>query len=986
MDIRRSIHRLPLCLLLGIGFGLQSIAQEESDNSVFELSPFVVESEDDQGWTASTTLIGTRTRQAIQDMPISIDAVTVEFLDDIGAYDLEDASIFIAGLDTAPQLDNRNDDGRTSFRGLELGNRENGASSRNFFTWYPRTETYNVERIDFNKGSNSLMFGDTAPGGLATTYTKRARDRNFGQIRASFGSDDSYRMQLDVNQKISDKLFLRLNMIERNRKGYVDYAEDYVFGYHIAATWRPLQNTEIRAEYEKLEYERNRGRTDIQINQRAALGRGFSGSRRDWYTSDGDLYHWDSRLYYESDGQGGFLEPYTIASNDRRNGATGDDLSLAKGFVQNVRDRSTGDVIYSIGPMPITINTYGVRDFVDRPIDNYTVWVEQRLGDLFLEFAANRQEQSQQRNDNSFGNTLNMDSDGRLYLDSNIDRKEFGNDVNNLRFTAAYPLETKWFEQYIVATASYMDDLAYSFRERLVNKAKALDPSTGEYDVSTDLEREHRIRIRGYFDADDPVADLTNPATYDVLVPENIPNVPGLLEPMWVLYTTPNKPFNDKRYTRSASISSSGSYFGGRLISLIGVRWDGFQLKRYTLPNGMAVDGDIDDLIADYGELAWWGQHPYLGTPDEAPEAYAYLPEFDVSDTTYSVGLSWAVLDNMNIYGNYSTSFRWQGTENFLGELLGPQEGITYEVGVKGDFLDKQIIATAAVFQVDRENVAFRFDTGNNSDELEMLFNDGTINIDPDGTMTYEMAAPGSPGFVEIARGLNQERRQVTSSETSEGFEFTLSTQRINGFRARVGVSYIDISSLRDLTKYAALVEIAEQRAAERAPIIAANWPNDPLYDPNELPPFEEDLREYLEDAQNVVASNTGPGLITGSRARPWRFSYVLEYQFSQDSFLDGLRVIYDGKWSEDYLLSTNDSVLWYGGATHPVNLTFIYETELFGYDTSFSLRIRDLHDWENPDGYKPHNGFVDQFTGEETWRYRNIYPTTWEFTASVKF
>ena len=84
--------------------------------------------------------------------------------------------------------------------------------------------------------------------------------------------------------------------------------------------------------------------------------------------------------------------------------------------------------------------------------------------------------------------------------------------------------------------------------------------------------------------------------------------------------------------------------------------------------------------------------------------------------------------------------------------------------------------------------------------------------------------------------------------------------------------------------------------------------------------------------------------------------------------------------------MSTNDGVEWYGGATHPVNLSLLYETKLFGYETDFSLRIRDLHDFSNPDGYKAFSGFVDQFTGEETFRYRNVYPTTWELTATVKF
>ena len=70
-------------------------------------------------------------------------------------------------------------------------------------------------------------------------------------------------------------------------------------------------------------------------------------------------------------------------------------------------------------------------------------------------------------------------------------------------------------------------DLAESLRFRLVNKAKAFDPETGEYDVTEDLEGRHRIRFRNYLDPETldnstPLSDL-----------DNWPNVPGIFEPIF---------------------------------------------------------------------------------------------------------------------------------------------------------------------------------------------------------------------------------------------------------------------------------------------------------------------------------------------------------------------------------------------------------------------------------------------------------------------
>jgi hypothetical protein len=44
------------------------------------------------------------------------------------------------------------------------------------------SDTYNVERIDFGKGSNSLIFGDVEPGGQGSVFTKRAQMKNFGNL------------------------------------------------------------------------------------------------------------------------------------------------------------------------------------------------------------------------------------------------------------------------------------------------------------------------------------------------------------------------------------------------------------------------------------------------------------------------------------------------------------------------------------------------------------------------------------------------------------------------------------------------------------------------------------------------------------------------------------------------------------------------------------------------------------------------------------
>lgn len=959
-------------------------SQDSESEEVFELSPFTVDVSGDEGWRASSTLTGSRTNQELKNVPLSVDALTAEFMEDLGIYTLEDAGNYIAGLDTVPDDERRNDNGSTAFRGMSLGGRENAASSRNNFLWYPRTDNYNVSRIDFNKGSNSLMFGDASPGGQATVYTKRAQFRNFGSITGQYGSYGSNRMMLDVNRKITEKLALRINAVDKAARSYIDFGNDYLRGIDLAGTFKATENTTFRFEVEDMRFERIRAQSALAVNQVAADGLGFSSTSRNYFTTDGDYVDSRARNVYLSDGNGGFQEPFTIDSDDRRRGATGDDLTLYEGSVQQVLGYASSNAdrepFITVGPVTPAINVYGVRSFIERDINNYTFAVEQSVGDLNIEFAANLQEQFQFRNDNDFSTAISVDGNGRLYNDTDLDKKYFGNDVNTVRLTASYPLEIgENISQFFVANVTYLDDEAYSFRNRLINKAKAIDPDTGEYDVTHDGEGRDRIRVRGYYDGGDPTADLRNSSAWDSLRPENLPNIPGVFEPMWVAYTTANKPYTDKRYSKSASLSTNGTYFNGRLRSLLGVREDEFTLKRYKLPGG-----SIADRVAEFGEIAWWGQDVYVGSPDEFPDFYEHVPELNQTSTTYSAGLVFQVNDSVNLYGNNSTSFRWQGTEDFLGRIIGAQEGETRELGLKADFLENKFSVSGAVYEIDRGNVAFRVSSPGSA-AIERLFNDTIIEISPDGELIYLDPEPSDPGYQVTGMGLNQEHRQITASEFSTGYELTLMMARTAGLQARVAISHTDVTSNVDLEDYAEQVRLAEGRVATRQAIIDQYWASDPSYEEGTLPDAENSLRDDLEDVQQALVDNAGEAKIVGSRGRPYMASWILDYKFGENFVLPELRVLLSGRYADNYLMSVNDGVDWFGGSTHPVSLSFNWKTQIKEYPVDFRFKITDLHDFENTE-IREFNGFVDQTSGLETWRLRNIRPTSYDLSATLKF
>lgn len=80
------------------------------------------------------------------------------------------------------------------------------------------------------------------------------------------------------------------------------------------------------------------------------------------------------------------------------------------------------------------------------------------------------------------------------------------------------------------------------------------------------------------------------------------------------------------------------------------------------------------------------------------------------SDTTYRLGAVYAINDVLSVYGSYSQSFRFGGTQgvglvDVNGDPIDPERGENYEVGFKFEGLGGNLLGTAAIFRTDKDNV-----------------------------------------------------------------------------------------------------------------------------------------------------------------------------------------------------------------------------------------------------------------------------------------
>lgn len=834
--------------------------KNEADNAgeAIALSPFTVTTNSDSGWLANTTLVSNRTNTALRDTPVAIDALTDEFMRDIGAYNEFEAAAWVSNVQLADET-GRTDLGRYSFRGIQ----NQWTSNRNFFRWYVPNDNYNIERIDFGKGSNSLLFGDNEPGGLATVYTKRARiGRSFTNALVQGGSFDSWRWQLDHNQSFNSKFAVRLNATRSHEGRNFDYNEFNFYGYHITGTFRPFKNTEIRAEAEAGGHERIWGdnNNSIRINPAAGLGL-------------------NNRLTILPDGR--LLDNTILTNGTSINGVSylmSRDRSDAPGVAVTLTDRDVRQIgAFTFKGFPEHTNWAGPANPNDRHYTTFSVFIEQRITDkLILELAYNQQKQWWDNSVLQDPFTEKVDFTGRRYIDVGWVGQRQQNLVQVPRITLAYTFDRfQWTQQTLVMTAETRMDafMAHTRQHRWYNAPGA----TATTNVSGAAFRPF---FRYYLD---------EPGAYPPRKDTLLSQLPAGTKEFATVLT------GQQHGARAYSASLSGRYFGGRLQSLLGTRYD---------LNDTATLAPYLNQAAHQVQ----GQRFWPGSKSENPTAWTYDPTFHLRRWTYNAGLVFRLNRGTNVYVMDSSSFRFAGMTNFVNDALGPIIGRTREAGLKTAFLDDRLQWNLSYYDLMRRNVRIAFDRGGLTDaQLEAAINAGIPATSPD----YKTVVANSSGDI--------------GDNFSRGWETSFLFFPASGFRARFGGAYGKVTQQNAFKIVHALLAAAEARNV-----------TDPA------------VRGYMATLKSSLSASGGDGKqVAGLGATRASLNYALDYRFANDSRLHGFSVgvngSYNGGFVLGYLDTGTDEQAVNGGRTFTLHATTGYQRRIFDRPVTFRLNVFNL-------------------------------------------
>ncbi len=872
------------------------------------LSPFIVSTENEAGWSANDTLSATRTKQALKDVPVNIDAITADFMEDLGLFSADEVANYVANAFAPPTLENDNQGGAIAFRGLS-----GSTATRNYFRWYVPSDTYNVERIDFGKGSNSLIFGDVEPGGQASVFTKRAQMRNFGTFLSQYNSDGAYRFQLDYNRKLRSNLAVRLNAVRRQERTFQDASTFQLAGETITATWQPLKNTAIRVEYEHGNFENVRGFGGVTIREQSARSRA--------YTND--------RLYYTSDGE--WIIRANLPAADRANGPAGGSPSLVEGEFFDVTMRNAAGAVIGtkrFNGYPKHYNLRGSFDRQNRPFDTASVTIEQRVGPVGLEVAYNYQKQTAIRNDNFFASTISVELSGRPYVETELDEKRFGNTVHSFRGTAVYKFDPwKWMQQLLVASADYREDQVLNYRFNTYNTANVDRGTATALNTNTD-----RVRLRLFLD--DP--RFYSRALFDAMKPANLPTTPTITPKALASFPSGTSSTDGTQWRQASAValSASGRYFNGRVLTLVGARHDWNRNYEY---NGTRTFGPYAEEVAPPKKS------------DALSGEYVQNKQLRLENTSMTGGLTVVLTKDLNFYGVYSESFRFQGVRTFDRERFPPITGVTKEVGLKGSFWNDRASVNLGVFNIDRQNVALSWNgvVDFTTAEIEDLMNPNDVR-------------PGDPRYKYGEEGTASAARYYSSTENSRGADLTLNLRPLKGLQLRFTLARTQVTGQPNLDSFRGYYEAAVKRG-------------------NEAPAL-------LNEAKTLLDSLDIDQKPTGARASPWSASWVVDYAFQRDSspLLRGVRVGLNGSWRDDYLFGIANGQALGGGATHLVHGYVMRDQKIWNQQVRARLGFRNITDLEN--GKLRKTSFTTLANGANVYRYSYVVPLQVDASLTVRF
>ncbi len=669
------LRALVAALLSSTGFAQQrpAAATSADNGETVHLNAFTVTTDKDTGYIAADVISAGRLSTNLLKTPADITVLTRDFMDDVGAVDLNEAARWLTSSDVSFPVDR--DYGTTvSFRGLP-----SSGNTRNYFKQAYTVEGYIMERLEGSRGPNSILYGDSLIGGQVNAITKRASfNRDFLNFKSTFDSEGSVYLYLDVNRKLTDTLAVRLNSQFQEAHSWQDNYFDNRYAGDLTFTYRPWRRAEIRFEAEQ-GFSSRMTRADYLVDQAsnwdgvtgvsapltgnlagAGINRVTTTNRYVYINGLGiiDFQNWGESsgsgltILYNNDGTRRPNQPvlprksFNLQPTDYHSSAHSRNYSL---FMEQSFD--SGLVVELAGD-----HSQQERDGIPAVYRNVYVDVNRLLPDG--------------RANPNFGKNYALGSGTRNPWGFGADYYTGG------RIAAAYPFKTEKFSQTVSSVVQYREHL-FDVNTWNMVVANGTNPNRNA--------GENQLKSRRYFDE----TNLSEP------VPENDPRYQ-------LTHIAARDSQNPHEEMFSMQLNTVGSYFRDRLTAIAGIRWDKYE--------------------ADTRDIA--ERDPITAQPISTR---TNLMEMEIA--TKSLGAVFFPVPWIGGFANYSEGFRPAGPAFGFPQLLGGSGFATAQsesknAGLRLNLFGGKIVGSIGYYESNEQN-------------KDLLLATSTINniwniIDPD--------------------------------------------------------------------------------------------------------------------------------------------------------------------------------------------------------------------------------------------------------------
>ena len=772
---RRSSSGVLAFVLLGSIAVAQPVKTPTAPPAVGEtvqLTPFEVSTTRDQGFVAASSLAGGRLAGDLKDTPVAYSVINREFIDALNLTNLADAAGWSTNTVLSINPDGSGIGADYSFsQGAFNVRGAGGGRQRNFFSYNAPMDSYSVERYDFGRGPNAILFGNGGLGGVNSTMTKQARfDSTFGTFQATLGSWNTLRTTLDYNRPLNDKFAVRVATLFAEADGWRQRMFRNDRAAFLTMTYKPARYTSIRVEGEYGDGQSTQTLNNIQDRFSGWDGKStYSGPLTTLpadYLQRGVSRRAADYLIYDPAGSKMVLnyanDPFTLAGGENV-------LVPVAGFVAGAGNANFGlmnsMLLYALNaPANRFDNAIAASKFripstrftnqsdaptLDQHFKDLQATIDHRFGPVFLQAAVDINRTRAQ--------TINIDVNGvgqthidinsllpngaanphflQPYGDAPIRRSNWTRDAESARLALGYAKDAGKWGNY--TTNAMLGSTTTMHSQLAFNQSVAQNADRRRWgNAGLSAPALDMIRIRRYwYEASKPIAI---PGT--VRYTNAVTGVDKEITPLWALMNdrTDVVQFSKNEY-KYALAAVNAKYLHNRLVVLGAVRRDSFKNKVTSQTEWGDYSAATWDGVTpqyrpgapvDYATLTYVPKdasgvatgpavsadtRPRDGSGNRLPQ-YANdrfrndynAPVVNKAEVTRTVGGVFHLTKWLSPYLNYAETFNAPSSQQRIdSSFLPPTVAKGVDVGLRASLLDGRINLSALQYRNSERNATF---------------------------------------------------------------------------------------------------------------------------------------------------------------------------------------------------------------------------------------------------------------------------------------